>query len=44
MVSKGFATMHELSTVYSYNDLLDMVEIALVNAENEHLAMEESNR
>ncbi len=43
MISKGFASLYELQTVYSYNDLLDLVEIAIVNAENEQIAYNEHN-
>lgn len=44
MISKGFATLNELQTIYSYGDMLDLIEIAVVNAENERIALEESHR
>lgn len=44
MISKGFASLYELQTVYSYNDLLDLIEIAVVNAENERIAFEENGK
>lgn len=34
------ASMHELETVYSYEDLLDMYEIILINSMNEKRAAE----
>lgn len=44
IVSKRYATLHELQTVYSYEDALDMYEIALVNAENYSKAAEAAKR
>ncbi len=44
MISKGFATLYELQTIYSYGDMLDLIEVAVVNAENERIALEESHR
>lgn len=44
MISKGFATLYELQTIYSYSDLLDLIEIAVVNAENERIAFEENGK
>lgn len=40
VVSRRLATLHELQTVYSYEDLLDMYEIIIINNINERLAME----
>lgn len=44
MISKGFATLNELQTIYSYGDMLDLIEIAVVNAENERIAWEENGK
>ncbi len=35
VVSSGFATLYELQTVYSYEDMIDLYEIVLVNNYNE---------
>jgi hypothetical protein len=40
VVSSGFATLYELQTVYSYEDMIDLYEITLVNNYNESKAME----
>jgi hypothetical protein len=40
VVSKKLATLYELQTVYSYEDLQDLYEIILVNNYNETKAME----
>jgi hypothetical protein len=40
VVSKKLATLYELQTVYSYEDLQDLYEIILVNNYNENKAME----
>lgn len=40
VVSSGFATLHELQTVYSYEDMIDLYEIVLVNNYNERRMME----
>lgn len=40
VVSKKLATLYELQTVYSYEDLQDLYEIILVNNYNEQKAME----
>lgn len=40
VVSAKLATLHELQTVYSYRDLLDLAEIAMVTGYNEWAAME----
>lgn len=38
VISKGFATLHELQTVYSWDDVLDMAEIAVIDSYNEWCA------
>jgi hypothetical protein len=38
IISNKFATLYELQTVYSYEDAMDMYEIAYVNNINEELA------
>ena len=35
VMSEGLATLQELQTVYSYRDLMQMSEVAMVNAYNE---------
>ena len=40
VVSAKLATLHELQTVYSYRDLLDLAEVAMVTGYNEWAAME----
>ena len=40
-VSKRYATLYELQTIYSYEDLLDFYEIISVNAINEERMYEE---
>lgn len=40
VVSKKLATLYELQTIYSYDDLQDLYEIILVNNYNEQKAME----
>ncbi len=37
VVSKGFATLHELSTVYGLQDLYDMLEIIAVDNHNQRI-------
>lgn len=44
LVSKRYATLYELQTVYSYEDALDLYEIALINAENYERAAEAAKR
>ncbi len=43
MTSK-LATLHELNTVYDYEDMLDLVEIIQVNAVNEQAAREAARK
>ena len=38
LISKRYATLHELQTVYSYEDALDMYEIVYINSINEDKA------
>jgi hypothetical protein len=40
VVSSKLATLYELQTVYSYEDLLDFYEIILTNNYNERKLME----
>lgn len=35
VMSEGLATFHELQTVYSYRELMQMSEVAAVNRYNE---------
>ena len=42
LITKKYATLHELQTVYSYEDALDMYEIAYINSINEDKANERS--
>ena len=44
VVSQKLATLCELQSVYSYEDLLDFYEIVVVNNINEYRAMEEAKR
>ena len=44
VLSKHLATLHELETIYSYEDLLNLYEIVTINAINEGIAMEEVKR
>ena len=38
IISKHYATLNELQTIYSYEDAMDMYEIAFVNSINEEKA------
>ena len=38
IISNKFATLYELQTIYSYEDALDMYEVAYVNSINEEKA------
>lgn len=42
IVSKGLATLHELDTVYGYEDALNLYEIIKVQNYNDWIAMEAS--
>ena len=44
VVYRKLATLHELQTVYSYEDLIDFYEILSVNAINEERMYEEMRR
>lgn len=39
IITKRFATLYELQTIYSYEDALDLYEVAAVNATNERKAV-----
>jgi hypothetical protein len=39
VISQRLATLHELSTIYSLEDLMVLVEVAIVNAENQEILM-----
>lgn len=43
-VSHHLASLHELQTIYSYADLLDMAEVIRVKNYNEWWAMEDAKR
>lgn len=40
VLSAKLATLHDLQTVYSYRDLLDLAEVAMVTGYNEWAVME----
>ena len=42
IITHKLATLHELDTVYSYSDALDLLEIITVQNYNEWLEMEEA--
>lgn len=42
LITRNYATLHELQTIYSYEDALDMYEIAYINSINEDKANERS--
>ena len=37
VLSRGFATLHELDTIYGTEDLFDLLEIISVDAHNERI-------
>lgn len=37
VVTGGYATLHELDTVYGLEDVYDLLEIISVNAHNRHV-------
>jgi hypothetical protein len=37
VVSRGLSTLHELDTVYSTQDLYDMLEIIAVDSHNQYI-------
>lgn len=42
VVSRRLATLHELETIYSYEDLLDLYEIIVIDNINELRALEKA--
>lgn len=44
MVINRLATLHELQTVYSYEDLFDLLEILQVDAYNQAVAQQAQER
>lgn len=42
VISRRLATLHELQTIYSYEDLLDLYEIIVVDNINEVRALEQA--
>jgi hypothetical protein len=40
VISSRFATLHELQTIYSYADMMDMYEVHITNKYNEARALE----
>ena len=43
-VSSGKATLHELDTIYSLEDVYDMLEIATIDAHNRRIMIERANK
>lgn len=41
IISRSLASFHELDSIYSYDDVLDMIEIIQVNDYNNWVAAEE---
>lgn len=44
IISKRLATLYDLQTLYSYEDALDLYEIAYINAVNEEAAVKAAMR
>lgn len=44
IITKRFATLYELQTVYSYEDALNMYEVAFINSVNEERAIKAGER
>lgn len=44
IVSRNLATLHELQTVYSYEDALDLAEIIIVNNYNDDLLLRQTRK
>jgi len=44
IIAEGKATLHELKTIYSLQDMYDLYEIIAVQRYNEHLAYEHAKR
>lgn len=42
LISHKLATLHEIKTIYTYNDCLDLLDIILVDNHNEYLIHESS--
>lgn len=40
-IAAGLATLHELQTVYSVEDVYDMLEVAVIDAHNRRVQTEE---
>lgn len=43
-VSSGKATLHELDTVYSLEDVYDMLEISTIDAHNRRIMIDRANK
>jgi hypothetical protein len=41
IVSRRLASLHELQTVYSYEDAMDLYEVAYINGMNEEKAWQQ---
>ena len=44
LISKGKATLHELRTIYNYEDALNLWEVVAVDAINEQRAYKHAER
>lgn len=44
IISKKYATLYELQTVYTYEDALDMYEVAYINSVNQERAIKAGER
>lgn len=44
VISKRYATLYELQTVYTYEDALDMYEVAYINSVNQERAIKAGER
>ncbi|MDN7913678.1 transcription elongation factor GreA [Burkholderia cepacia] len=44
VLSRRFATLHELNTVYGQDDLHDLLEVIIVDSHNERIAAEAERR
>ncbi len=44
IVFKGLSSLHELQTIYTLEDALDLYEIATVHAYNEWVTIEDSKK
>jgi hypothetical protein len=40
VISTGMASLHELQTIYSLQDVFDLLEIAAINGHNRKMMME----